>query len=398
VNDAWPRVSLGEILMEARERVAVDADTRYPIAGVYGFGRGILLRDAVLGAEISAAHLYRIAANQIIYSRLKAFEGAFAIVPEEGDGRFVSNEFPTFDVLTSRALPDFVALALAVPSTWAELAHSITGVGARRERLQVADFLEYELDLPPLDEQRAIVSAVAVARGAEVAAERAFRMAERVARAAAEHLIVEPAFDTVTVEEVITGLRTGESPRCEARPPAPGEWGVLKLSAIRPGRFDGSEAKALPAGPSVLDSPSALHGGEVVMTRSNTLARVGAACRVPQDLSDKLLYPDLVYRLDVDDAAILPDYLVYTLGVSTTREQLELLATGTSDSMKKISTTVIKGLEIPLPSLEVQARTVELLQAYANVERYADGERMRLGDVRAALTAELVSGEVHVQS
>src|SRR4051812_20281223 len=102
----WPAMSLGDILEEDRDRVAVEEAGIYPLAGVYGFGRGILLREAVRGSEISAAHLYRIREGQIIYSRLKAFEGAFALVSADADGRFVSNEFPTFDVDATVALPE----------------------------------------------------------------------------------------------------------------------------------------------------------------------------------------------------------------------------------------------------------------------------------------------------
>lgn len=107
------RVTLREVLDPVRERVKVEPGGSYPLLGVYGFGRGTILRDAVSGAEISAAHLYRVSGDQIIYSRLKAFEGAFAIVPPEGDGRYVSNEFPTFDVNPIKALPAYLRVMLA---------------------------------------------------------------------------------------------------------------------------------------------------------------------------------------------------------------------------------------------------------------------------------------------
>src|SRR5438045_4271262 len=109
-RDVRRRMKLGEILTEDRERVDVDPAGLYPIAGVYGFGRGVLMRDDVTGSEISAKHLYRLRAGQIMYSRLKAFEGAFALVPPEADGRFVSNEFPTFTVDVDQAVPEYVAL------------------------------------------------------------------------------------------------------------------------------------------------------------------------------------------------------------------------------------------------------------------------------------------------
>src|SRR5437660_2421147 len=159
-TNGWRHVALAEILTEARERVPVEPQGVYPIAGVYGFGRGVLLRGQVRGTEISAPYLYRIATGQILYSRLKAFEGAFALVPPGADGRYVSNEFPSFNVDETRALPEFVALFLSVPATWAELAEGITGMGARRERLPVSAFLQFEVDLPPIDEQRRLVYAV----------------------------------------------------------------------------------------------------------------------------------------------------------------------------------------------------------------------------------------------
>jgi type I restriction enzyme S subunit len=49
-----------------------------------------------------------VRAKQFIYSRLFAFEGAYGVVPDEFDGLFVSNEYPTFDLDTSRVTPDFV--------------------------------------------------------------------------------------------------------------------------------------------------------------------------------------------------------------------------------------------------------------------------------------------------
>src|SRR4051812_46726769 len=114
-------VPLAEVLELHRERVSVSPDESYAMAGVYGFGRGVLLRDSVSGNKISADYLFRISRDQIIYSRLKAFEGAFALVPEAAHGRYVSNEFPTFDVIKEKAMPEYIALLLALPGTWAEM-------------------------------------------------------------------------------------------------------------------------------------------------------------------------------------------------------------------------------------------------------------------------------------
>ena len=68
---------LAEVATEARDKRRVEPDEEYPIAGVLGFGRGVLLRPAVRVRHIGTVP-YRIRTGQLVYSRLKAFEGAFA--------------------------------------------------------------------------------------------------------------------------------------------------------------------------------------------------------------------------------------------------------------------------------------------------------------------------------
>jgi type I restriction enzyme, S subunit len=395
--NGWTAVALGDILTERRERVSVDPDAVYPIAGVYGFGRGVLMREPVRGDEISAAALYRITAGQVIYSRLKAFEGAFAVVPPEATGRFVSNEFPTFDVDERRATAAFIALVLSAPTTWRELTERIVGVGARRERLQVVDFLEYEVELPPLNEQRGIVElAGAAARAAEAAREEEEAVATTM-RAAAEAYVGAGEPEPTPLGDVLIGLRTGDSPRCEARPPGADEWGVLKLSAIQPGVFDASSTKALPAD-AAYSADSVLHGGEVLMTRSNTLPRVGACCRVPMDVRERLIYPDLVFRLEPDTERVNPGYLVAALGVSTSRAQIEEAATGTSDSMKKISAAVIRQIELALPPIEDQHRIAAMLESFRKTRLQAQLAADAATRVRSVLVDSLLSGQRRVRT
>lgn len=173
---------LADVLFEKRERVRVEPDGVYPMAGVLGFGRGLLLRDSVKGLGISADHLFRIRTGHIIYSRLKAFEGAFALVPLAGEGRFVSNEFPTFEVDRARVYPEFIELLLQRPAAWQELSSGSQGIGARRERLQPADFLEFEVELPSLEAQRRILDAIGAVQGAAAAARDEASAAQRLAR------------------------------------------------------------------------------------------------------------------------------------------------------------------------------------------------------------------------
>src|SRR5262249_49798067 len=89
-------VTLGDILEEYRVREKVESDSSYSLLGVRWWGAGVFVREEKSGREIKGSHLYRVSPDLIIYNRLFAFRGSFAIVAREHDGSYVSSEFPTF--------------------------------------------------------------------------------------------------------------------------------------------------------------------------------------------------------------------------------------------------------------------------------------------------------------
>jgi len=153
----WSQLALGEVMTEAAESTAVAMESQYPNLGIYSFGRGVFEKPPIDGLETSAKKLNRVRGGQFIYSRLFAFEGAYAYVPEEFDGYFVSNEFPSFTVDDRLALAPFIAAALRSPRQWQELAGSSKGLGLRRQRIKVEALLEHRLWFPAVTEQRRVV-------------------------------------------------------------------------------------------------------------------------------------------------------------------------------------------------------------------------------------------------
>ena len=83
-----------------------------------------------------AKNLFRIRKGQLIYSRLKAFEGEFGLVTDQFDGAYVSNEFPTFDCSPGRLYPQYLAAYFRAASTY---------VNADREVQRTAE------DGPPIE-------------------------------------------------------------------------------------------------------------------------------------------------------------------------------------------------------------------------------------------------------
>lgn len=151
-------VPLGNVLRLADTEEPVAPESTYRMLGVLAHGRGVFLREAIRGSDTSYKALRRMSVGQIVYSRLKAFEGAFAVVSEEADGRYASSEFPSFDADQSRVDAGWLGHSLHTSWFAARVASLSRGIGARRERLGVSNFLSIEVPLPDLDTQREIAA------------------------------------------------------------------------------------------------------------------------------------------------------------------------------------------------------------------------------------------------
>jgi type I restriction enzyme S subunit len=156
----WPLVPTGRFMSLRTADVSVTANEEYHFAGVYCFGNGAFVGQKKLGMDFAYKRLTRLHAGDFVYPKLMAWEGAFAVVPPECDGLFVSTEFPVFEIDQSQALPAYLDYYFRRPSIWPELSGGSTGTNVRRRRLHPTVFLGHQLPLPPLAEQRRLVERI----------------------------------------------------------------------------------------------------------------------------------------------------------------------------------------------------------------------------------------------
>jgi len=156
----WRRLALRDIVRLKNHEVKVKSIASYDVAGVYSFGRGMFPRATLDGLDTSYKVLHQLHAGQFVMSRLKAWEGALALVPAELEGWFVSPEFPTFDVDTKRVDLRFLRAILTSERFWSRLKGASQGIGARRERVNTSRLLDQHVELPPIGQQWAIAQAI----------------------------------------------------------------------------------------------------------------------------------------------------------------------------------------------------------------------------------------------
>lgn len=152
------RVRIGDVLRQDTTATAVVPGGVYENIGVLNRGRGLFRKPTLTAHTTQYRKLFPLQPRQVIYSKLFAWEGAISLVPHEYGGRFVSGEFPHFDINESIATAEYLHHVITSDRFIEQLRRSTTGMGQRRQRVNVKDFLSLEIPLPSLDEQRAIAA------------------------------------------------------------------------------------------------------------------------------------------------------------------------------------------------------------------------------------------------
>lgn len=147
-------MKLRNVLQEVTRREEVQSNIEYNILGVRWYAKGLFVKDVKKGSEIQANYIYKVNKGDFVYSRLFAWKGSFAIVTEEFDGCYVSNEFPCFLVNKERINIEYLMWFFNQPQVWDNCLENSEGSTAiSRNRLKVDKFLNMVIPLPSIENQ-----------------------------------------------------------------------------------------------------------------------------------------------------------------------------------------------------------------------------------------------------
>lgn len=208
-----------------------------------------------------------------------------------------------------------------------------------------------------------------------------------------KHWTYPDGWDLACVKHLLEDMDAGSSPMCESGPAKPGQWGVLKVSAVSWERFEEMENKALPA---TIEPELAaeVRVGDIIVSRANTTELCGAVHRV-HSLYTRLLLCDKTWRLHPKDD-VNPDWLVAVLKHPAARKQIEANATGTSDSMKNIAKRDFRNVVVPRPPKPEQDEIANVLNAIdAQIEAH-ERKVNTLNEVKHSLLQNLLIGKIRI--
>jgi hypothetical protein len=145
---------LGQILKLDEDRQPILSTGSYPQVGVKSFGGGLFPKSAVAGTATTYRAFNRLYEGALLLSQVKGWEGAVAVCSADLAGWFVSPEYRTFRCIPTEARPGYLASMVRTEWFWSRLATATRGVGARRERTRPEHFLNIELPMPDVGQQK----------------------------------------------------------------------------------------------------------------------------------------------------------------------------------------------------------------------------------------------------
>jgi len=388
----WAETALGEVMALDIKAVDVEPDASYEIVGVLNRGRGLLYRDPMNGTATSYKTLNRIGPGQVVYSRLKAFEGAITVAPATLGSAYASQEFPTF-TCSGRLLPGFFALLTTMPRFWDTLQNLSTGMGGRRERVKPRDFLTIRVSLPPPGAQHRIVHLMA-AVDAHVEA-----LADEIAKAdalwwalAAEMTEAFEGAETARLDSVadISGGLTKNRKGFEQ--PDLVEVPYLRVANVLRRRLDLREVATIKTTRAKAEALRLLPG-DVLFNEGGDKDKLGRG-DVWKGQIENCIHQNHVFRARITSREFEPRF-VSAWGNTFGRRWFETYGTQTT-GIASINKATLGRFPVPGVAIDAQRAWADRLDSVVGAHETLSGELADLRLFRSTLLSALVNREIEI--
>jgi type I restriction enzyme S subunit len=155
VKVEWVRVS--EILELQRRAVEPLSEASYREIGVRSFGKGLFIKEPVLGAELGDKRVFEVREGDFVVSNVFAWEGAVGVARPEHDRLIGSHRFMTWTPLAALNV-DYLRHYFGSETGSASLANASPGSAGRNRTLSIRSFEKVDVPLPSVSSQDRIAA------------------------------------------------------------------------------------------------------------------------------------------------------------------------------------------------------------------------------------------------
>ena len=345
----WPQVPLGELLSRADSPADLAPDTEYHEVTIRLWGKGVVSRGKVRGADVTTARRF-VRSGQLILSKIDARNGALGMVPSELNGAIVSNDFPSFELQEAgRCLPGFMSW-LVQSRSFVDLCKASSEGTTNRVRIKEDRFLQQRVPLPPLTEQQAIVA-------------RLDAMADKTRQLTAHLDAIEADADQLLAQQFQAAIADAPYRPMSEVAPLVRRQAVIQPEASYPElgiRSFGKGAFHKPAVPGMeLGNKRLFRIATGDLLFSNVFAWEGAiAIAGPADAGR--FGSHRFMTCVVDEGLVLSNFLLYYLLAPEGLEKVREASPGGAGRNRTLGVEKLARLKVPVPPLAVQQAFVDL--------------------------------------
>jgi len=270
--------------------------------------------------------------------------------------------------------------------------------GAAGHKRVPADFLiNFEIPLPPLDDQKRIAHLLSKVEGLITQRKQNLQQLDDLLKSVFIEMFGDPVrnekkWTEKPCTEVVIDIQSGTSYGGEEKEfIEDDEYGVLKISAVTQGVFNSREFKTVKK--SAIKKPLRfVTKGDFLFSRANTIELVAACCIVDREYPN-LFIPDKLWALSFAEF-IVPQYFNFLLKNESFRNQIRKKASGGHDSMLNISMKKFYSLNIPVPPKPLQQKFTTIVDKIDAVKSQYQRSLADLENLYGALSQKAFKGEL----
>lgn len=151
--DGAPLRPMSEVAPLVRRPVEIDLEGTYPELGVRSFGRGTFHKPDLIGAELSWQKPFLVQEGDLVFSNIKAWEGAFAVAGPDDHGRVGSHRYLTCVPVDGLATAEFIWFYLQTHEGISKVQTASPGSADRNRTLGQSALEAITVPTPPIERQ-----------------------------------------------------------------------------------------------------------------------------------------------------------------------------------------------------------------------------------------------------
>ncbi len=408
----WPRKTVGEL-------AEIDPPYRLEVGKAYPFVEMASVREGFGGIERFEQRIWdrsglcRFKENDLMLGKITP-------CAENGKAALVSNLPDTFGIGSTEffvlspndsIVPEFLFAAVTAGPFHRRLVSRMEGSTGRLRITRDTLKKWLALPLPPLDEQRRIAAALKLADDAIQKARAELDATRELKRSLMKSVFSEgleryrtgwqetklgrlPAsWQVKRVKDVLVGKPlNGYSPQSNPEPPG---TKTLNVSCIRNGECAIEKATYVDIENAVVASLQVRRGDFFVLRGNGNRDFIGIGGVVRDDITEPMIYSDLLFRLQFKESEVVPLFLPYMWQTQAFLHRLQAKAKSGS-GLWKIGKRDIEKELLALPGRDEQREIVNLIDSSIDACNAAAKKVEALTEVKRSLLQNLLTGKIRI--